>query len=43
MIKSKRLLAAGLAATLVLAACGGDDDDAESTDSRADGRSVRTR
>jgi basic membrane protein A len=27
MIKSKRLLAAGLAATLVLAACGGDDDD----------------
>ncbi len=28
MIKSKRLLAAGLAASLVLAACGGDDDDA---------------
>jgi basic membrane protein A and related proteins len=27
MIKSKRLLAAGLAASLVLAACGGDDDD----------------
>ena len=26
MIKSKRLLAAGLAASLVLAACGGDDD-----------------
>jgi basic membrane protein A and related proteins len=28
MIKSKRLLAAGIAASLVLAACGGDDDDA---------------
>ena len=28
MIKSKRLLAVGLAASLVLAACGGDDDDA---------------
>ena len=27
MIKSKRLLAVGLAASLVLAACGGDDDD----------------
>jgi len=27
MIKSKQLLAVGLAATLVLAACGGDDDD----------------
>ena len=27
MIKSKRLLAAGIAASLVLAACGGDDDD----------------
>jgi basic membrane protein A len=27
MIKTKRLLAAGLAAALVLAACGGDDDD----------------
>jgi basic membrane protein A len=29
MIKSKRLLAAGLAASLVLAACGGDDDTTE--------------
>ena len=29
MIKSKRLLAAGLAASLVLAACGGDDDTAD--------------
>ncbi len=32
MIKSKRLLAAGLAASLVLAACGGDDDDAAPAD-----------
>jgi basic membrane protein A len=30
MIKSKRLLAVGLAASVVLAACGGDDDDAGS-------------
>jgi basic membrane protein A len=32
MIKSKRLLAAGLAASLVLAACGGDDDDVAPAD-----------
>lgn len=32
MINSKRLLAAGLAASLVLAACGGDDDDAADND-----------
>ncbi len=36
MIKSKRLLAAGLAASLVLAACGGDDDDAPADEPTAD-------
>jgi basic membrane protein A len=36
MIKSKRLLAAGLAASLVLAACGGDDDAAPADEPTAD-------
>jgi basic membrane protein A len=36
MIKSKRLLAAGLAASLVLAACGGDDDDDAGADATAE-------
>ena len=35
MIKTKGLLAAGLAAALVLAACGGDDDAAPTTDAPA--------
>jgi basic membrane protein A len=36
MIKSKRLLAVGLAASVVLAACGGDDDDAGSDEPTAE-------
>ncbi len=36
MMKSKRLLAAGLAAALVLAACGGDDDAAPADEPTAD-------
>ncbi len=35
MIKTKRFMAAGLAAALVLAACGGDDDDTTTTDAPA--------
>ncbi len=42
MIKRKRLLAASLVATLVLAACGGDDDTTESTEATAEATAEET-